>query len=278
MSESEDTKPDMPISFTNFPNLPSELRLRIWQHTWKSRTISVEDWHADHGNTDVPNPAYNERRTRTMLPRPQWEQEGLYQDPRLMEVFNETLDPADRPKILTITSSSSPLPVSLWTTSESREETLRHYTLCFGVEGGLTRVYFNFNLDTLYLNAKDFPTVPTHPTLAEIQLHQPYRFQQQDLNRLQNLMLWSTRDGHAWTEVLAIRRVPPTCMLVWSSSSRRQSRRYKTWRPQGRRVTAICSRFPQLSKIIDTRLGKLVRLYPRQLLPEAQDSHGPGIP
>ncbi|KAI1640541.1 hypothetical protein F4809DRAFT_589155 [Biscogniauxia mediterranea] len=44
------------------------------------------------------------------------------------------------------------LPTSGWVNRESREETLRHYELCFSIYSSPTRVYFNFDLDTLEIN------------------------------------------------------------------------------------------------------------------------------
>ncbi|KAI1505639.1 hypothetical protein F5X99DRAFT_214800 [Biscogniauxia marginata] len=47
------------------------------------------------------------------------------------------------------------LPVSAWVNHESREETLRRYKLAFAIGAHPTRVYFNFDLDTLYLGVRD---------------------------------------------------------------------------------------------------------------------------
>lgn len=62
------------------------------------------------------------------------------------------------PSFRTKTWSDAPLPVSLSVNRESRHETLLHFRVALGLEGGPSQVYFNFNLDVVRL--------PLHTSLA----------------------------------------------------------------------------------------------------------------
>ncbi|KAI0596723.1 hypothetical protein F4775DRAFT_594031 [Biscogniauxia sp. FL1348] len=50
-------------------------------------------------------------------------------------------------------------PPSGWVNRESREETLRTYELCISIYLSPTRVYFNFDLDTLGVNTWSAVTI-----------------------------------------------------------------------------------------------------------------------
>jgi len=84
--------------FTIFPNLPSELRVKIWHHACFPRTMTL--------TYSSANDAFH---------------------------------------------CTSPPPVLLSTTHESREEALRIYTMSFGTKTQPARTYFNPYKDTVYL-------------------------------------------------------------------------------------------------------------------------------
>ena len=79
-------------------------------------------------------------------------------EPRTVEVHPYINDrEQDNYELFSSTShrSATALPVTLHVCSESRFETLKHYTLTFAAKSQPPQVYFNFNLDRLYLREAD---------------------------------------------------------------------------------------------------------------------------
>ena len=79
-------------------------------------------------------------------------------EPRTVEVHHFfTGREIDRPVPFAAHSfrSTAPIPVSLRVCTESRIETLRHYSLAFALERRQPEVYFNFDLDSLYVREAD---------------------------------------------------------------------------------------------------------------------------
>ncbi|KAL1866507.1 hypothetical protein Daus18300_006742 [Diaporthe australafricana] len=73
----------------------------------------------------------------------------------------ETDDSSEEDHATTMTTSSAQLPVTLWISSESRHETLRHYQIAFACpKNGSSHVYFNFGVDEL--------EVPLHTQLLRV--------------------------------------------------------------------------------------------------------------
>lgn len=96
--------------------------------------------------------------------------------PETRATFPTDVNPADRNIFYTVTKSWAPLPISLWVNHESRIETLRHYEIAWGLDGGESRVYFNFDKDILQLDGLDEEVFWT--------------FHRHDLIRLQKAMVW----------------------------------------------------------------------------------------
>lgn len=148
--------------FPQFSRLPPELRRLIWQHTWEHRVVTLarklEGWTEGHlalGYVDWSIPyveslalwtrAANARRIRSQ-----------YGVPVPPPTIHDWL--FSGPSFRTKTWSDAPLPVSLSVNRESRHETQLHFRVALGMERGHSRVYFNFDLDTLRL--------PLHTPLA----------------------------------------------------------------------------------------------------------------
>lgn len=213
-------------SFALFPYLPKELPFHIWRMTWQRRAINVlrqenvsQRRHPQGGFLVLNTRNLEELHTRAMFR--DWGRDALdaHNDIRedVIDIFDEPTDPADRVIFNTITWSRSPQPTSLWVSAESRAETLRHYSLCFGLEGGDSQLYFNFRLDVLLLNCKEFPFFQA---LDRVQPQLSCIFQQKDLVRLQNVMLWNISEYQGWTERFMSQSRPKTYhSSLWKTST-----------------------------------------------------------
>lgn len=107
--------------------------------------------------------------------------------PTSRTVLSTDVNPADRNIFYTVTKSWAPLPISLWVNHESRVETLRHYEIAWGLDGGESRVYFNFDKDILQLDGLEEDIFCT--------------FHRHDLIRLERAMVWVTQK-ESWDDYL----------------------------------------------------------------------------
>jgi hypothetical protein len=98
-------------------------------------------------------------------------------EPRTVEVYMHTTDKAQDDANLfssSIYRSTSPLPATLSICSESRYETLKHYKPSFAAYQKQPQVYFNHQIDTLYLRDIDilwfmeFPLMFPHEDITKI--------------------------------------------------------------------------------------------------------------
>lgn len=200
-----------------FPKLPKEIRLKIWRSTWEPRVVNIIrkskerkvqcDTNADNGSDEVvhnkleiprqdaPDTASNtdsdstdreELETRhycaVML---DWGEEALTVEEDDLEYSARLKDvkPMDRYLLNTTTFSWATTPTSLWVNHEAREETLRHFELCWGLDGGESRVWFNFDLDVLLVDG--------------LEDHLMITYHQRDLVRLQRAMIWVPPKPHS---------------------------------------------------------------------------------
>lgn len=106
--------------------LPAELRFKIYAMSWEPRRVTLaRSWL--FGQEDLDE---NEFYART-------------RDQNVYDFFKE----AD---VTTVSTSTAPLPVTLWINKESRNETLRYYEKAFACpRNGISHVYFNFRIDEL---------------------------------------------------------------------------------------------------------------------------------
>ena len=101
-------------------------------------------------------------------------------EPRTVEVHHYINNPKEdelAPFSTATYRSTAPLPVTLRICSESRLETLRYYTLAFAARRKPPQVYFNFNLDRLYVREADMYSGPPFDSTFPVE----------DLKRLQRL-------------------------------------------------------------------------------------------
>ena len=158
MSSSRVQNKDNHGSFYLFPRLPAELRLKIWKSTWEPRLVEPfrilkekcceHSLRLDHCFVKHGQPCWGLRRSQTAAFLSDWgdvhDESGkiLYskRDPDLQE---------NRGAFQTITAAAAKSPVTLWVSQESRTATLKCYEICWGLDGGESRIYFNFDLDTL---------------------------------------------------------------------------------------------------------------------------------
>ena len=103
-------------------------------------------------------------------------------EPRTVEVHQFITDrelDQHRPSTARPFRSTAPLPASLHVCTESRFETLRYYSLAFAPTCGEPEVYFNFDLDSLYIREADMFCGP----------HLAVAFPPKDLMRLKSLAI-----------------------------------------------------------------------------------------
>lgn len=101
-------------------------------------------------------------------------------EPRRVEVHHYVQDRfIDEivPLSTTTFRSTAPLPITLRICSESRLETLRYYSLAFASELNSPEIYFNFNIDCLYIKEAD---MFRHPSCIT-------RFPPRDVRRVKRL-------------------------------------------------------------------------------------------
>lgn len=109
-----------------FSNLPAELRFKIYEMTWEPRRVVLTRYWVD-GPDDLMEYEFHART----------EQQNVY------DFFNED-------DVTTVSTSTAPLPVTLWISKDSRDETLRHYEIAFACpKNGSSEIYFNFRIDEL---------------------------------------------------------------------------------------------------------------------------------
>ncbi|KAK6068590.1 hypothetical protein SCUP515_09442 [Seiridium cupressi] len=133
------------IRFIRSPCLPTELRLKIWRERWVRRNVTI---HRDYHGLDAES---CERFTPQVFYGPY-----SYETTMHIHYAQQVLYPVNGDYeyyylVKTTTWTSTPPPVTLFVNHEARTETLLHYELSFGLPGGETRVYFNFDLDALHL-------------------------------------------------------------------------------------------------------------------------------
>ncbi|KAI0138058.1 hypothetical protein F4776DRAFT_670714 [Hypoxylon sp. NC0597] len=164
------SKPE--VQFHQFARLPMEIRLKIWRETWEHREVEIErkslgtrvPWvHAGRVITTYRGPAEIStlRFKHIVATRRVWgigrrDHESFFQGMSMQDDF------------FTYTQTSCKRPVSLWVNRESRLETLKYFEYALALPdgfpnmgitgepltpehlpGGLTSVFFNFDLDVL---------------------------------------------------------------------------------------------------------------------------------
>lgn len=142
-------------TFHIFPLLPLELRKQVWEATYEPRVVEPLREILDH---ECQSPASDEpRRYRDCCHDVRTRHShAILSDWEMFRDFFHTTgaeqpQPGDRELFPTITTTKTKPPVTLWVSKESRATTLMAYELCWGLDGGETHVWFNFDLDTLYL-------------------------------------------------------------------------------------------------------------------------------
>ncbi|KAI0169779.1 hypothetical protein GGR52DRAFT_592348 [Hypoxylon sp. FL1284] len=168
-----------PFRFPKFRQLPTELRLMIWRRTWVARAIRPT--RTLEGTQDMATSVTqlnNGRFGQSSLTRIQHANIARYFWGALpdTEEVSASFFHVDY-QFITVTSAQARPPIALWINQESRQETLRHYSLCLALaatEVGQTKVYFNFDLDRL--------VYPVHNPLST-------SFWMGDMSRLRNLTI-----------------------------------------------------------------------------------------
>ncbi|KAG6367406.1 hypothetical protein INS49_001595 [Diaporthe citri] len=109
-----------------FNTLPAELRLKIYAMSWEPRRVILSrSWLG--GPEDLSDYEFYARAA----------EQNVY------DFFNED-------EVTTVSTSTAPLPVTLWINQESRHETLRYYEIAFACpKNGSSQIYFNFRIDEL---------------------------------------------------------------------------------------------------------------------------------
>lgn len=109
-----------------FNALPPEIRIKIYAMCWEPRRVRLaRSWL--EGPEDLLG---HELYART-------QEQNVY-------------DSFDEDDVTTVSTSTAPLPVTLWINQESRYETLRYYEIAFACpRNGSSQVYFNFRIDEL---------------------------------------------------------------------------------------------------------------------------------
>lgn len=116
---------------------------------------SLENGTASKVNTPIPSLDPNRSSLPTELRLKIWR---MCWEPRTVEVHHCVNDKAAEevmPFSSTTFRSAARLPVTLHICKESRSETLRHYSLAFAARNKPPEIYFNFNLDRLYVREAD---------------------------------------------------------------------------------------------------------------------------
>lgn len=109
-----------------FNALPTEIRVKIYAMCWEPRRVRLaRSW------LEGPDDLLGHE---------------LYARTQELNVY----DSFDEDDVTTVSTSTAPLPVTLWINQESRFETLRHYKIAFACpRNGSSQVYFNFRIDEL---------------------------------------------------------------------------------------------------------------------------------
>lgn len=166
----------LPVSaattFTNFPELPSELRCLIWEMALPSSRIIL----LEHKRTK-PNP--------------------------------QSLEGALRIDRLGFRADSIP-PSVLFVCKEAHEEASRHYTRAFSNARGTSvpETYFDYKKDVLYLGPEYMGPYTLDPALYQARIHWVvgHELHKDDLSRVENLAIWYGNfmpGPHSVTEYLA---------------------------------------------------------------------------
>lgn len=114
-SSSPPTTSSIDQTFTVFPRLPIELRLKIWRYTFQPRVLTITELDVDG--------------------RDYWTCERERFAGRSVDIYCK---------------STCPVPVALQVCQESRGEALRAYQLSFGTDNHPAIIYFNPDLDIVY--------------------------------------------------------------------------------------------------------------------------------
>lgn len=131
---------------TTFNDLPAELRVKIYAMSWEPRRVNL---------------------TRSWLEGPEdlleYEFFARTGHQHIYELFDED-------DVTTVSTSTAPLPVTLWINHESRHETLRYYEIAFACpRNGSSQVYFNFRIDELEIRQHaDLKSVINREDLAKV--------------------------------------------------------------------------------------------------------------
>lgn len=101
----------------------------------------------------------------------------------------------DEDDVTTVSTSSAPLPVTLWINQESRHETHRYYKIAFACpRNGSSQVYFNFQIDELEIRRHgDLKRIINREDLAKVKAlvvpmgHKEARSASNTIDRLSNM-------------------------------------------------------------------------------------------
>ncbi|TGO52665.1 hypothetical protein BCON_0137g00280 [Botryotinia convoluta] len=164
----------MPVKtkFRRFPELPAELRLRIWKFALPdSRIVLLQ---ADHRFIEFREPKPKEKH---LLP-------FYNKNSRLSYRHVSTLKSGHR------------VPAMLSTCIESRRLALKNYKIMFSIlddgYSGFARTYFDCSVDILYLNAKTFETPLENPNDDRVQFQDGLKsMDRTQLARVQHLCITS---------------------------------------------------------------------------------------
>jgi hypothetical protein len=189
---------------------------------------------------------------RLMIWRACWE-------PRRVEVHHYVQDRLIEeiiPLSTTTFRSTAPLPITLRICSESRLETLRYYSLAFASEPNSPQIYFNFNIDCLYIKEADmfrrpscFTSFPAGDIRRVKRLAVPDMYVQHLIRERQNnpsaaygtralarkLLEYKTRTPSMWASLKELE------IMVGGEKNQRRDR-IASWVKEGAFVCAHCIR------------------------------------
>jgi hypothetical protein len=192
----------LPNSFTLFPALPSELRLKIWGFAIFPRTIGLER-------------RYKQEKRRNSSDRPGTE--------KTVSVFIGWM-------------SADPPPITLSICHDSREEALKVYQLAFGSYqpylrsyAHMPRTYVNFSTDTLYFghgHGDDHQTsLAAGPSDPLLDLFLSGGFHGcDDEDKIQRMIIDNTEElygkkNFCWDEIREFRVLKELTILAWEDNN-----------------------------------------------------------
>jgi len=205
--------------FTKFPELPREIRLLIWEAALPGPRIvhlKIELFRScDFGTRRVRSDktlACDCLHCKKYAPGKEIEEHGeraCTTADVAEEADNEdrgwnTDDDADPdeqnldgPETLWGFRTKSPAPVVLFVCRESHEVGAKVYTRCFPSLGGCPTIWFNYQLDTLYLNLDSFSERIVIPDGARMSVNGLDHFNPEELAKVENLCFYLENLGSA---------------------------------------------------------------------------------